>query len=244
MRTMNPGDRSRSPRFPGYALRESIEFARKIYGGVHRATVPSETIFKLMGFAGKSGPSSSALGSLRQFGLIEGMGDRTRITDLALSIVQPASEDERIDGVRQAARNPEVFRLVYDRFEGHIPSTDDPIKAYLIRELGFSKRGADECLNSLRKTLRTLEELTGDGAFNEADDATPADEMDVAPGRARMEPILATSSSNSHQGEFIRIPLTRDCVAELRFQGKVSERAITNLQRHVELMKEVWAEED
>src|SRR6478672_1340709 len=124
MPTLSPSERSRSPRFPGYSIKDAIEYAKRIYGGVHRATVPSDTVFRLMGFAGKSGPSSAALGALRQFGLIEGIGERTRITDLALSIVQPASENERIEGVRAAARSPEVFRLIHERFDGHVPPAD------------------------------------------------------------------------------------------------------------------------
>jgi hypothetical protein len=245
MSTLSPGQRSRSPRFPGYSIKEAIEYAKRIYGGVHRATVPSDTIFRLMGFAGKSGPSSAALGALRQFGLIEGVGDRTRVTDLALSIVQPASEEERIEGVRLASRNPEVFRLIHERFDGHVPSADEPIKAYLIRELGFSKRGADECLNSLRKTLRTLEELTGDTGFDSASTMEATDPVD-----APNDPVVEAnqtrqsfSAPQSNEGEFIRLPLTRDCVAELRFDGKVSERAIAALMRHIELMKEIWADD-
>lgn len=243
MSTLNASQRKRSPRFPGYAIGDVIEYAKRIYGGVHRATVPSDTVFRLMGFAGKSGPSSAALGAMRQFGLIEGIGDRTRLSDLALSIVQPASEQERIEGVRQAARNPEVFRLIYDRFDEHVPAADEPIKAYLIRELGFSKRGADECLNSLRKTLRTLEELTGESGLGAIDTAP-----ELTEGRDQaidgVQPQTRYSPSVTSEGEFVRIPLTRECVAELRFEGQVTERAIANLMRHIELMQDVWAEDE
>jgi hypothetical protein len=141
-----------------------------------------------------------------------------------------------------------VFRLIYERFGGHVPTADDPITAYLIRELGFSKRGADECLNSLRKTLRTLEELTGDTGFesddqSEATDSPERGEANVEPQESK-SPAPTDFQSASNTGEFIRIRLTRECIAELRFDGRVTERAIANLMRHIELMAEVWAMED
>lgn len=247
MAIRSAAERSRSPRFPGYSIGQAIEYARKIYGGVHRSTVPSDTVFRLMGFAGKSGPSSAALGALRQFGLIEGMGDRTRLTELALTIVQPSSEDERIEGIRQAARNPEVFQMISDRFDGRVPGADEPILAYLIRELGFSKRGAEECLNSLRKTLRTLEELTGEPAFERRElTQTNTYSEGVEPSKLHAEDNPAASQKRlpSDDEALIRIPLTRDCTAELRFVGPVNQRAIDNLTRHIELMREVWAEEE
>jgi hypothetical protein len=243
MTIRSASERTRSPRFPGYSLGHAIEYARRVYGGVHRATVPSETVFKLMGFAGKSGPSASALGSLRQYGLIEGLGDRTKISELALTIVQPASEEERQQGLRQAARNPEVFRLIHERFGGRFPPSDEPITAYLIRELGFSKRGADECVISLRKTLRTLEELTGDANVWEDAVADRSSEQSDEPVVPSVPERISVQTVEPSSREVMRVRLTRECVAELRFEGPLDERAVINLVRHIELMKEVWAEE-
>lgn len=124
MSSLLPKDRSRSPRFPSQTLEESLRHARLIYEGVHRSMIDSESAYRLMGFSGKTGTSAKALGSLRQYGLIEGIGDKTRISDLALAIIEPESEDERSGAIARAARNPDVFSSVLNRFAERVPQAD------------------------------------------------------------------------------------------------------------------------
>ena len=224
-------NRSRSPRFPSYPIKDAIVYAEKIYAGVHRSAIDAQTAFRLMGFAGKSGASATALGSIRQFGLIEGIGDNTRISDLALRILEPGTPTERRDAILEAARKPEVFRAIIDRFDGRVPTSDEPVRSYLIRELGFSKRGVEECLASLRATL----DMVGDFSA----DSSPTQQPSEAPqegSKLQNEP-----ESPSHT-DSIRIILTRDCTVALIFNGTVTERALTHLIRHLELTKESLAE--
>lgn len=47
----------------------------------------------------------------------------------------------------------------------------------------------------------------------------------------------------ANHGQSYRIPLTRNCNAELQFDGEVSTKAIDTLVRYIALMKDVWAEE-
>jgi hypothetical protein len=188
-----------------------------------------------MGFAGKSGASATALGSVRQYGLIEGVGDNTRVTDLALRILEPVSPAERSEAVLEAAKKPEVFQAIFERFEGRIPAADEPVRAFLIREMGFSKRGVEECIASLRATLEVVQEITArDGGST----SSPVE----AQASLHSHGELATHASVSPPSELMRIPLTRECSVELRFVGPVTEKAITNLIRHVELTREVWGE--
>src|SRR5687767_518889 len=138
--------RTRSPRAPRRALNDALRYARVIYNAVHRSPIDSITAYKLMGFSGKSGSSATALGSVRQFGLVEGTGDKTRISNLALKVLEPASEAEHAHALAEAANVPEVFRAIFDRFERRIPPSDEPLRAFLIRELSFSPTGAKECI--------------------------------------------------------------------------------------------------
>lgn len=226
--------RSRSPRFPSHSIREAIIYAERIYGGVHRSAIDALTAFRLMGFAGKSGASSTALGSIRQFGLIEGIGDKTRISDLALRILEPATPLERNEAVLEAARKPDVFKSIFERFDGRIPTADEPVRAFLIRELGFSKRGVDECLASLRATIDVVGDITSEGAPSR--EANP----DEAPERvSNSKPDDASETHDPAQN--LRILLTRESSVELRFRGPITEKALANLIRQIELTKEALA---
>jgi hypothetical protein len=240
MSSLSPKDRSRSPRFPNQSLEESLKHARMIYDGVHRSTIDSGTAFRLMGFVGKTGTSSKALGSLRQYGLIEGTGENTRISDLSLAILEPESESERATSIIRAARSPDVFESILIRFGDRVPQADEPIRAFLIRELGFQKNSADECIKSLRQSLAYSENFSGliasesaPPSAEEETEVTPAlQKQKLAPDRVE---LLPTQSAN--------IPLTRECHAELNIYGPLSEKAVSNLIKHIQLLSEVWAEE-
>lgn len=228
---------TRSPRAPRYSLTEAIRYVSRIYDGVHRSPVDSTTAYQLMGFAGKSGTSATALGSVRQFGLVEGVGDRTRVSDLALRILEPASPDELHDALQEAVRQPAVFRAIMERFEGRVPTANEPIRAFLIRDMGFSKEGAEDCISALRASMKQVGEASSDAppVSNEEGDFRSA-----SSGRQSTEQRGEHSSSAR---EVIRLPLTKECSIELRFEGPVTTRAIDNLIRHIDLMKDVWAEE-
>jgi hypothetical protein len=40
------------------------------------------------------------------------------------------------------------------------------------------------------------------------------------------------------------LPLTKECSVELKFEGPVTLKAVDNLIRHIDLMKDVWADEE
>ncbi|MDO9368040.1 MAG: hypothetical protein Q7T68_05670 [Sphingopyxis sp.] len=226
-------------------MTEAVEFVRRIYDGVHRSQIDSITALKLMGFSGKSGASAAALGSVRQYGLIEGIGDKTRVSELALGILEPASDTERLDSIREASKQPEVFRLLYDRFDGRIPTANEPLRAFLIRELGFSKNGADECIKSLRESMNQIGEPELANLPESA--SAPTNNGDAIFSDARKSAIIAETAPTPQlpagSQKRLSIPLTRECSAELTLVGVVSEKALLNLIRHIDLMKEVWAED-
>lgn len=235
--------RVRSPRAPRLSLRDAIRYSRAIYDAVHRSSVDSLTVYRLMGFAGKSGSSATALGSLRQFGLIEGIGEKTHVTELALRVLEPASEHERAEALAEAAHRPEVFDSIFSRFDQRIPPTDEPIRAFLIRDLGFSKTGAEDCIASFRETVLEVEDARSVVQAPLFTTASTDPREPAQPPNADRESGERSGAAGSGAAEILRLPLTRDCTAELRFSGKITERAIINLIGHVELMKGVWPED-
>lgn len=242
MANENVFERARSPRAPKYSLPQSLTYARSIYDAVHRSAVNSAMAYELMGFAGKSGSSATALGSVRQFGLVEGIGEKTKITDLALSIFEPSSSFERSRAIREASSRPEIFRALRDRFNGRIPGADEPIRAFLIRDMGFSKGGADETMRSLRETEQYV--------LAEHVEIIPERENATEPVQENVSTAPSALISSEHYSESpaervtetVRVALAKDCYAELRFYGELTDRAVGNLIRYIELMKEVWTE--
>lgn len=242
MSSLSAKDRSRSPRFPSQVLEDSLRHVRLIYEGVHRSTIDSETAFRLMGFSGKTGTSAKALGSLRQYGLIEGTGEKTRVSDLALAILEPESDVEKSIALKEAARSPDVFEAVLARFSDRVPQADEPIRAFLIRELGFQRGSADECIKSLRQSLAFADAQYVSSVAEPVSEteAEREEQADSKPDTQSKQDVQVTLGEPTQSA---MIPLTRECKAELRIYGPLSERAVENLLRHVQLLAEVWAEE-
>ena len=242
MTLINPPERKRSPRFPSHSLKEALGYARKMYDAVHRSPIDSSTAVKVMGFSGKSGASASALGSVRQYGLIDGLGDRTRISELGLMLLEPASEEEYASGLKNAAFSPQIFGSISERFSGKIPSVDEPLRSYLIRDLGFSKPGAAECVASLRATLGFL----NDSAPDSAKRSEPT--LNELLGDAGSQAVVANPTNPADSlkgtggGTHTRFPLTRDCYAELTLYGEVGPKALENLKRHIQFLVEILGE--
>jgi len=240
-------DRSRSPRAPKHSLEEAVQYAKALYNAVHRSPISSTMAYELMGFQGKSGASSSALGSVRQFGLIEGTGEKTRVSDLALAILEPANQEERASAMAEAAGKPDVFQAIKSRFNDRVPTADEPIRAYLIRELGFMKGGADETIKSLRSTeqfVAASAPAKSELPILEADQKGPAESPKEELAYQSVQTGVPQLPHGNSPHDLMRVALTKDCYAELRFSGEISGRAISNLKKYIDLMGDVWADDE
>lgn len=225
---------SRSPRYPRYPLMAAVGYAQRLYEGAHRSTVDTITAYKVMGFAGKSGASATALGSAKQFGLVESVGGGVRVSDLGMEILEPSSQAEYSNALRYAVKQPPVFQQIFQAFP-ELPRSDEAIRSYLIRNLNFSKSGADECISSLRESLiqvPTEDPQTALAIVPSSEDA-----------ETRVGGTTAESRSEVPKGErVLSLPLTKDCSAQVRFDGKITSAAIEKLIKHLELAKDTWAE--
>jgi hypothetical protein len=248
MATLEGFTKGRSPRYPRISLEAAIGYARRLYDEAHRASVDADTAARLMGFRGRSGASQIALGAVRQFGLVDGLRGAIKISDLAMRILQPGSADEEEEARHEAAFSPEVYDAVVAQFDGELPRSDEPIKAFLIRSMGFSKSGAEDCIGTLRKTLSELEGYRSHLRQGEAPPQLVAPSKETAAQSSEIKhPAAQTGQAATtpvEHYELVRIPLTRDCTAELRLGGKVTSAAIDRLVQYIELMRGVWAEEE
>jgi hypothetical protein len=217
---------------------------KKMFNGVHQGRVDVDTACKLMGYAGSGGgAASSALGALRQFGLVDGLRGDVAVSELAMKIIQPLDESERIAALHEAASKPEIFGRILNQFGGRLPASDEPIRAYLIRNEGFSTAGANELIKTLRDTMTTLPEIRPPLPQSRAEEGSETDEADTEPETVsshRASPLPRAAD----EGELITFPLGSNARAELRLIGTISAKSYERLIRHLELLKETAAEED
>lgn len=233
--------RRRSPSFPSISLPRAIQLVSRVYGAVFDSPLDTNTVLELMGFSGISGASRTALSSLKQFGLLEGRDTENKVTKLAAQILHPVEEIEKLSAVVESSRKPNIYNEIFGQFKGSLPE-DKIIKAFLIRNHGFSDAGSDSLIKNLRET-----------------------EDFVSPIRARYrelisspEPIVASDSAEHlvrnvpfekrrddlvlDSGEMMRMRLGPSCEATVSFAGTVDQKAISKLIAFLELAKDGYPE--
>lgn len=151
--------RVRSPNYPALSLRDALDKVSVLYKNLHNHPGPREVIAKGMGYASLNGSSMTAISALHKYGLLEGRGDEIRISDLAMRIMHPESEEERATAIREAASEPQLFTELDERFPGTVPN-EELLRNYLLRR-NFAPNAVSHVVLSYRETKELVEDQKG-----------------------------------------------------------------------------------
>jgi hypothetical protein len=148
--------KARSPEYPAISLGEAIDKIKVIYEKDYQNKISKAVIAEHLGYKSLSGASLPVLSSLNKYGLLEGRGDETRVSDLALKIVvHEPGDSNRFVAIRTAATNPEIFLELYKKFPKGSGS-DAAIRGYLLLKK-FIPSAADTAIRSFRETNQLVE---------------------------------------------------------------------------------------
>jgi hypothetical protein len=148
--------KARSPEYPAIGLKEAVERVKLIYDKDYQNKVPKAVIAAHMGYKGLNGTSLPVIAALGKYGLLEGRGDETRVSDLALAIIaHPPGSPERAQALRTAATTPELFAELASKFSAG-KASDQAIRAYLMTQR-FIPTAADTVIRSYRETIQLVE---------------------------------------------------------------------------------------
>ncbi|MFG1373751.1 hypothetical protein V5F32_16370 [Xanthobacter oligotrophicus] len=153
--------KARSPSYPAISLKEAIERVRGVYEKDYQNPIPRTVAADHMGYQSLNGKSLGVLSALLKYGLLEGRGDDTRVSDLAVRILAYGSgEPERIDALQVAASKPELFADIEARFKDGRAS-DQAIRSYLLTQK-FIPAAADAAIRAYKETKQfVLDESDG-----------------------------------------------------------------------------------
>jgi hypothetical protein len=143
--------RTRSPHYPACSLDDAVAMITRFWRKEERTAVDSDTAAKAIGYKGLSGPSRTGLASLKKYGLLSDEKQGMRVSPLALRILNPPDEYDKLQALREAALKPELFKQLSDT---HPNASDDALRSHLINTLGFSDTGARTLIKSFRDTMQ------------------------------------------------------------------------------------------
>jgi hypothetical protein len=174
--------RARSPEYPAISLKEAVDRVKMIYDKDYQNRVPKAVIAEHMGYKGLSGASLPVLSALAKFGLLEGRGDETRVTDLAVTIIaHERGSPARMEALVQAAKNADLFAELDVRFPDG-KASDQAIRSFLLTNK-FIPSAADAAIRAYRDTKQFVEDeskgYNGEEIGQEARPMSPENQVRV-----------------------------------------------------------------
>ncbi|MGN8092791.1 hypothetical protein [Methylobacterium sp. 22177] len=180
--------RIRSPGYPSAPLKEVVEWARKIHAQDRQYPVSREDAARHMGFAGATGSSDRAISALYHYALAEKVAKgQLRVTDLAMRIMHPDSDQEQREALHEAGFAPDLFRELRDRYSNTPPSLTT-LTSYLTRA-GFASAAIPYAAKAYLETCAYLQQE------NAYESVSVEDEFDAASPLAHPREETATMSS-------------------------------------------------
>ncbi len=233
--------KTRSPQYPVIGLKEAVDRVTMIYENDYQNPIPRSVIAQHMGYSGLSGKSLGVLSTLGKFGLLEGRGDESKVSDLAVQIIaHPSGSPERAAALVEAAGKPELFAEIAARFPGQKMS-DQAVRSYLLTQK-FIPSAADAALRSYRETKQFVErEAVGyiehdpNEIINSGGAASPLGEMIRSVGHANLNTGKPMIEAQTPQTNPMKVAFTGDRLEVTAFLGDAD--AVDKLIRVLEANK-------
>ncbi len=177
----------RSPKYPTFALPVALDKVRRVYDSERRTPTTADVIAGHLGYKYTDGPGGRALSGVRQFGLIEEMSGKLRVSDLGFSLLHLPEEDpERLGFLKISALNPNLYRSLHEEYPDHIPS-DATLRSNLLKR-GFNPDSIAGVLEDFRITMDFAR------IYEENSEITKENELSVS---EKLQVIATTQYHNS-----------------------------------------------
>lgn len=143
--------RARSPEYPAVSLKEAIDRVKMVYDKDYQNPLPKAVIAAHMGYKSLSGASLPMISALTKYGLLEGRGADTRVSDLAVALIaHTPGSPERMAALKAASSMPELFAELDAKFQNG-KASDQAIRSYLLTSK-FIPGAADAAIRAYRDT--------------------------------------------------------------------------------------------
>jgi hypothetical protein len=215
--------KARSPSCPQIPLPEAIEYTKKLHVGAGSVDLSRETAIGPMGFKTMNGIALMVLASLKQYGLIDSKhGGSLHVSDLALKLIHPTSEQQEEKARQEAALSPKVFR---ELTRGGYGRCDENVLANHLVQMKFTPSAAKTVAAAYKENW-DFAKLDSVGIIEpENEDEDPPDPPAKTPNKSPVPPNnpppppvqVLKKQQHFPQGGELPIPLDGGRVAMIPF---------------------------
>lgn len=231
-----PIGKTRSPNYPAIGLEDAVQRLKRIYETQRRYPATREVLVKLMGYGTLNGASAAVVSALSKYGLLEGQGDKLRVSEMGQDIVLHRKGDQEYgEALRAAALMPAFFRELRDQYPEGLPS-EHALRATLIKR-GFNPKAIESAVRAFRDTTAFVDAETG-GFLSEPSVEAPST---VATRASSMEQQTEGATSLDPEGipgqRAVALPLAVGEWATLHAAFPLTETAWTQMMAVLTAMK-------
>jgi hypothetical protein len=234
--------KARSPGYPGVGLPTAIEKIAMVYRADAQNSIPREVVAKHAGYSGINGNSLFMLSALAKYGLLEGRGDNTAVSDLAVQILAHAEgSEERRAAISEAAFKPKLFAEIRDHFKSGQPS-ENALRAFLLTRKFLPQR-VDLAIRAYRDTMDLVDRQGAgydapEGGSGAADSKPNAGEVRMIRNQPPPPPPPAgTVKIMEGEREFMRAPLSPESNVRIIVSGPISARELKKLGKLIRIQE-------
>ena len=223
----------RSRAYPGVALDDCIENARKIRRGLGTGEYDRSAIAKAMGMATATAIRPTA--ALCHFGMLSRRGKKYSLTELGKALIDPLEgEFDRL--ARQAVESPSLYAELLDRFrsEGRVPQQ---LSTVLHRQYEITDKASDLAADVFLQSLQFANLV--DSNYNFVRTESPATRVEVT---AKDEPESESSETRisgrfSDDSQHFRFRLTGGGFAELLVPAVLKMHDIQIIRKQIDMLE-------
>ena len=142
----------RSPSYPLFDLGTAVTKTKAVYDHDKRAAVSADVIAAHLGYSAAKGLGGRAVSALKQYGLLEELSGKFRISELGYVLVHyDRNSQEWINAATESARHPGLFGELLEENPNGLPS-DAGLRSDLLKR-GFNPAAIPEVVSIVRNTM-------------------------------------------------------------------------------------------
>lgn len=237
---------------PSHSLEDAISGIEQVHTALGTTRHQRDDAAQAMGYKPGSGAANSRVGSLTHFGLLERHGAEYEVSALALRILTPTDDQERIAAIAEAAVAPSLYSELVQQLDGQpLPPM---LSNILQRNYGVVPKSASDVANRFEESLRyarllvdgkvyaTLQRAGASPTALQADQEVKTNNDDLN-GESKRDKTDAGHKLDSNNADY-RIPLRAKRSAFLVLPKTIDSTDIERIKSWLDLMADVLTESD
>lgn len=225
----------RSPSYPAFDLTEAITKATTVYEKEKRSATTAEVLAGHMGYSAAVGPGGRAVSALRQYGLIEEVNGKYRLSDLGYTLVHyDHSSFEWRAAIVDAIKGPTLFRELLLEYPEGLPSDATLRNDLLKRE--FNPSSIPDVVSIFRATMSLVD--FENPIHNGAGDVAMQNDTTKPESQTSAASVLAKKAAEAFMAAKTRtysFALSPDAKAELNITGDVGSEDLETLRDYIDI---------